>query len=64
LALFLASVVLAGDPSARQVRGGESFNWVSAALLALSLALVVLGVSAASPLFTGLGLVALVFTGL
>ena len=64
LALLLASVVLAGGPSPRQGRGGESFDWVGAALLALSLALLVLGVSAASPLFTGLGLVALVFTGL
>jgi hypothetical protein len=64
LALFLASVVLAGGPSVRQVRGGGSFDWVGAALLALSLVLVVLGVSSASPLFTGLGLVALVFTGL
>jgi DHA2 family multidrug resistance protein-like MFS transporter len=64
LALLLASVVLAGGPSPRQGRGGESFDWVGAALLALSLALVVLGVSAASPLFTGLGLAALVFTGL
>jgi DHA2 family multidrug resistance protein-like MFS transporter len=62
LALLLASVVLAGGPSPRQGRGGESFDWVGAALLALSLALVVLGVSAASPLFTGLGLAALVFT--
>jgi DHA2 family multidrug resistance protein-like MFS transporter len=64
LALLLASVVLAGGPSPRQGRGGESFDWVGAALLALSLALVVLGISAASPLFTGLGLAALVFTGL
>jgi hypothetical protein len=37
---------------------------VGAALLALSLALLVLGVSAASPLFTSFGLAALVFTGL
>ena len=64
LALFLASVVLAGGPSPRQVRGGESFDWVGAALLALSLALVVLGVSSASPLFASLGFAALVFTGL
>jgi DHA2 family multidrug resistance protein-like MFS transporter len=64
LALLLVSVVLAGGPSPRQGRGGESFDWVGAALLALSPALVVLGVSVASPLFTGLGLVALVFTGL
>ncbi len=64
LALLLASVVLAGGPSPRQVRGGESFDWVGAALLALSLALLVLGVSAASPLFVSFGLVALVFTGL
>ncbi len=63
LALLLASVVLGGGPSPRQERG-ECFDWVGAALLALSLALVVLGVSAASPLFTGLGLAALVFTGL
>ncbi len=64
LALLLASVVLAGDPSPRQERGGESYDWVGVALLALSLALVVLGVSAASPLFTSFGLAALVFTGL
>ncbi|KUO79942.1 MAG: hypothetical protein AT707_05205 [Pyrobaculum sp. JCHS_4] len=37
---------------------------MGAALFALSLALVVLGVSAASPLFASLGLAALVFTGL
>jgi len=37
---------------------------VGAALLALSLALVVLGVSAASPLFASLGFAALAFTGL
>jgi len=64
LALLLASVVLAAGPSARQGRGGESFDWVGAALLALSLALLVLGVSAASPLFTSFGLVASAFTGL
>jgi DHA2 family multidrug resistance protein-like MFS transporter len=64
LALLLASVVLAGDPSPRQGRGGESYGWVGAALLAPSLALVVLDVSAASPLFTSFGLAALVFTGL
>ena len=64
LALLLASVVLATGPSPRQARDGECFDWVGAALLALSLALLVLGVSAASPLFTGLGLAALVFTGL
>jgi len=62
LALLLASVVLATGPSPRQARDGECFDWVGAALLALSLALLVLGVSAASPLFTGLGLAALVFT--
>ncbi len=64
LALLLASVVLAGGPSPRQVRGGECFDWVGAALLALSLALLVLGVSSASPLFASLGFAALSFTGL
>ncbi len=62
LVLLSASVLLARGLPVQRTQVGEDFDWVGAVLSALSLALVVWGVSAASPLFTGVGLAALTLT--